>query len=93
MMNTINTPRVTYHARQRCAELGISTKRAKRIVQQRTSTYPSPQGHSNNGVVCSSTVDPEYAVVWDEHTNTILTVLPRTTDRYKRTERGWEPLS
>ncbi len=85
-----NTPKMTVHARVRCAELGISTKRAKRIVQHRSGTYPSSNGHSNNGVVVFSASDSEIAVVWDEERNEILTVLPRVQETYVRTSNGFE---
>lgn len=87
------TPRLTTHARERCAELGISTKRAKRIVQHRSGTYPSAVGHDNNGVVVFSASDSEIAVVWDEARNEILTVLPRVQETYVRTPTGFEVCS
>lgn len=86
----MDTPKMTAHARVRCVELGITTKRAKQIVRCRTSTYPSPYGHSNNGVMVMSASDPEIAVVWDPDTNHILTVLPRTSEKYVRTTDGFE---
>ena len=87
------TPRLTRHARDRCAELGISTKRAKRVVQHRTGTYPSAVGHSNNGMMVTSATEPEIAVVWDPGTNEILTVVPRIQEDYVRTETGIEVAS
>jgi len=84
------TPRLTAHARDRCAELGISTKRAKRVVQQRTGTYPGGTKHDNNGVVVTSATESEIAVVWDPDDNCILTVLPRVQEDYVRTEDGFE---
>jgi hypothetical protein len=82
------TPRMTRHARDRCVELGISTKRAKRIVQHRSSTYEATRGHGNAGLTCQSTVDPSISVVWDPITNQIITVLPRTASTYVRTRTG-----
>lgn len=84
------TPRLSVHARERCVELGISTKRAKRVVQNRTGTYPSAVGHDNNGVVVISASDSEIAVVWDPDDNAILTVLPRVQEKYVRTSNGFE---
>lgn len=89
-MSHKNTPKLTMHARVRCIELGISTKRAKRVVQTRSSTYPSNLGHDNNGLVVHSASDPEIAVVWDPDTDHILTVLPRTSETYVRTPTGFE---
>lgn len=63
--------------------MGVSTKRAKRVVQERVSTYGN--NADNNGLVCMSE-DPDVAVVWDPQTNHILTVLPRTQSRYLRAQ-------
>lgn len=93
MTMTLETPRMTRHALQRCMELGITSKRAKRIVQNRTTMYPSQRSHTNNGMIVHSASDTEYGVVWDPETNTILTVLPRTHVDYTRTETGWEEKS
>lgn len=82
------TPRMSHHARVRCRELGISTKRAKRIVQERVSTYPA-RDHCNNGITCQST-DQEFAVVWDPDANNILTVVPRIQEDYVRTPTGFD---
>lgn len=82
-MNT--TPVLTEHARQRCAEMGISTKVAKRIVQ-----YADVVRHSDVGSgQCSVAVSdrhPEYVVVFDAHEDpaVIVTVLyrdPNVTSR------------
>lgn len=81
------TPRLTDHARQRCEQMGISTKRAKRIVIGRTTTYRGSKG--NSGMVCQS-ADPDFSVVWDPESNTILTVVPRVSETYRRTADGFE---
>lgn len=86
---THQTPRLTRHARQRCSELGVSTKKAKAVVRNRISTYPGNPAHGNNGLVVMSD-DPEIAVIWDPGTNHILTVLPRVQDPYVRTPTGYE---
>jgi hypothetical protein len=78
------TPRMSAHARQRCAEMGITTKRAKRIVRERVTSYHT-QSHRNDGVVCMSD-DADLAVVWDPIRNVVLTVLPRTSDQYSRSQ-------
>jgi hypothetical protein len=77
------TPRLTLHARERCAEMGISTKRAKRVVKERRLVYISNLDHDNDAFVVMSD-DPDICVVWKEHTNLILTVLPRTQEEYVR---------
>ena len=84
-----NTPKMTVHARVRCLELGISTKRAKSVVRNRVSTYPGAPKHGNNGRLVMS-ADPDIAVVWDPETNHILTVLPRVQEDYVRTPDGFE---
>ena len=63
--------------------MGISTKRAKRVVQQRTIQYPGHPGHGNDGVTVMSD-DPDIAVVWDPNTNHIMTVIWRTQEDYVR---------
>lgn len=70
------TPRLTDHARERCAEMGVSTKRAKRVVQHRDLTYPGRKG--TDCWVSKSSVDPILAVVWsvaDDGTPLIVTVI------------------
>lgn len=83
----METPKLTKHARERCAQMGISTERAKRCVQKRTTTYPSPFGHSNNGLIVQSASEPDISVVWDPNTDTIITVVPRVKERYVRPEK------
>lgn len=56
----MSTPRLTEHARARCVEMGISTKVAKRIVQNPTMTYPGPSG--TNSTVVLSSLEPKYFV-------------------------------
>lgn len=84
------TPKMTAHALLRCVEMGISTKRAKRVVRERTSTYAGAPKHSNDALVVHSATDPDIAVVWNPATNHILTVLPRTHETYVRTATGYE---
>ncbi len=70
------TPVLTHHARQRCQEMGISTKVAKRIVQRPNLRRP---GNPGTGAVVATSYDhPGYAVVYVEDagpTATIVTVL------------------
>jgi len=53
------TPTLTHHARERCKEMGISTKVAKRIWQHRTMTR---QVWARRLIV-TSTTEPDYAIV------------------------------
>lgn len=75
------TPRLTHHARQRCAEMGIGTRVAKRIVQQADCRRPSRDG----ATVATCEAYPEYAVVFEAgEPNVIITVVFRTTEAYVR---------
>lgn len=82
-----DTPRLSRHARERCEQMGIATKRAKRVVQERRLTYAGTRG---NGAVVVMSDDPDIAVVWDELRNVIVTVIPRTEDDYVRTPDGYQ---
>lgn len=82
VMDETQTPRVSVHARERCAEMGISTKVAKHIVR-----HPSIDRPGNTWTGCRvavSDLHPEYAVVYDPECCVIVTVLFRTTERYAR---------
>ena len=83
------TPKMSPHATKRCEQLGISTKRAKRIVRTRTSTYTGGE-HANDALICQSSLDPDYSVVWNEITNLVITVVPRIEDNYVRTISGYQ---
>jgi hypothetical protein len=77
------TPVLTVHARQRCAEMEISTKVAKAILRHADltrPTWPSPCR------IATSTQTPEYAVVYveDDPRPVIVTVLFRTDQPYRR---------
>lgn len=85
----MNTPKLSQHARDRCLEMGIPTRRAKRVVQHQTTTYPNSAGHNNGGLIVQSSRDPEIAVVWDPSTNVILTVVPRIQEDYIRLSDGY----
>jgi len=80
------TPQLSGHARKRCIELGVSTRRAKRVVQTRSTTYANTD--TNNALVCQSAADPDITVVWDQSRNQIITVLPRIAEPYVRTADG-----
>lgn len=88
----MDLPRMTKHARERCEQMNITEMRAKQIVMKRTVTYPSDRGHDNNGLIVQSASDPDITVVWDPHTNCIITVVPRVREDYVRAlnEKGFE---
>lgn len=75
----VMTPRLTHHARQRCQEMGLTTKRAKRVVQNADVVYPGrPTACGELTSVALWDEDPEIAVVFvpdDERGARILTVL------------------
>lgn len=83
-METIETPRVTRHAAERCAEMGISTKVAKQIVRHHDVIYPSPARYGPTARVVRSDMHPAYAVAWDEEANAIITVIFNTPEFYVR---------
>lgn len=82
------TPIITPHARDRCAEMGVSTKVAKRIVREPSTTRPDPQGHPRRRFVWSA-VEPDYAVVVDVESAppVVCTVLYYTSEPFTRPER------
>lgn len=80
-----STPRLTHHARERCAEMGLSTKVAKAIVQRPTMTYPSRSRDGHMALIATSVHVPEYAVVFlPEDPPLILTVVFREQRTYVR---------
>jgi hypothetical protein len=83
------TPRVSPHARQRCQEMGISTKRAKRVVMRPDIVRPANRPGRPKGAykMAVSDADPEIAVVFIEtrcDRPVIVTVLWRTYETYDR---------
>lgn len=72
------------HARERCAEMGISTKVAKQIVRYRSCTYRDHAG--GDRWISTSTRHPKYAVVWAEDRGrpVIVTVLFNIPEDYER---------
>lgn len=83
------TPRLTDHAKDRCAEMGISTKVAKQIVRHPSVVRP---GKAETGCrVVTSDRHPRYAVVLGpEEDPVIVTVLFNTPDFYKRNGATYE---
>lgn len=83
------TPKMTKHAVQRCAEMGISTKVAKRIVRNPSITHAAREGR----MVATSVDHPDYAVVYaaDRETESVwvITVLFNTQVRYERNGVTW----
>lgn len=83
------TPRMSEHARQRCRDMGISTKVAKRIVQHPAITHCAKEGR----VLVTSDKHPEYAVVYaPSDPPVIVTVLFNTQVRYERQGATWREL-
>jgi hypothetical protein len=87
---TDQTPVMTNHARERCAEMGISTKVAKRIWRERVLTWVDRPG-SDCHLAFSS--DPDYGVVYTTDAAgrvVIVTVVFRTSDYYVRRGVSYE---
>ena len=72
---------MSYHARLRCEQMGISTKVAKQLVRNHTCSWTNPNGE----VVATSDDHPDLAVVYSgEDPPMVITVLYRTQDIYVR---------
>lgn len=80
------TPILTGHARDRCAEMGISTKVAKAILRHADVRRPAVPGL--DGRIATYRLHPDYAVVYVDAVNDdrpiILTVLFKTSGAYVR---------
>jgi hypothetical protein len=86
------TPVLSRHARQRCLEMGISTKVAKRIVQRPNLRRPGNPGTGT--VVATSYEHPGYAVVFvhpPEQAPLVVTVLFDTREFTARAGRTFLP--
>jgi hypothetical protein len=71
---------MTTHAVARCAEMGISTKIAKRIVRS-----ASINRVAGNAMIATSIEYPDYAVVYyPTSPPVVITVVFRTIERYIR---------
>jgi hypothetical protein len=88
------TPRMTAHARERCQQMGIRTRDAKRVWQHRTVTR-GMSGQKTDRVLATSTEYPDYAVVvdingWydDGGSPVIITVLFNVDEKYERDGNG-----
>lgn len=78
-----STPTLTEHARERCIEMGISTKVAKFIVLNASVRRPGRAG--SDALIATCDTYPDYAVVYaPEQPPLIITVVFRTTENYVR---------
>lgn len=88
------TPVLTRHARERCAEMGVSTRVAKAIVVAPDMTRPAPSQRHPEARMAISDAAPEYAVVYKpgaahNGADLVLTVLFRTYEQYVREGRTY----
>lgn len=85
---------LTDHARERCAEMGISTKVAKRIWRTRQTMYPGTEtSWGTQGWIVTSDQYPNYLIVVvfgaPDAPPTVVTVAFRTHTPYVRQGRGF----
>lgn len=75
-------PILTRHASQRCASMRVERSRVNAILAQPTMTYAA----RDDGQVAWSAADPDIAVIYrqDNGRTVVLTVVPRTYERYER---------
>jgi hypothetical protein len=68
------TPRMSQHARLRCTQMGVTTKRAKHVVRHADVVYPgSPDVPHSFIALCEA--DRQIAVVYAREPDGALTVL------------------
>lgn len=67
------TPRFTDHARQRCVEMGLTTKQVKRAFRTASVDYPGPAVHGPNRIKVGDGIAIAYDTV--DGIPTVLTVL------------------
>lgn len=89
------TPTMSPHARERCAEMGISTKVAKRIARRYDVRYCTTQRKYPDRYLLTSREHPDYVVVTHEpegeHGSVeVVTVLFKTDVPYVRAGTTWE---
>ena len=80
------TPRLSDHARLRCIQMEVSTKRVKHIVQQPSMVVPGPPSNPNS-FVATADYDPELRVPYgfeEDGRPLIITVLWNTQEDYVR---------
>jgi len=77
------TPRLSEHARARCDEMHVETKRVKRLLREPDMTRP---GHEPGRIMAMSDKDPDLIVVYkvEDGEQIVITVLFRSYDRYDR---------
>lgn len=96
-MNGPVTPRMTEHARERCAQMGISTKVAKRIYQH--ADVVRTASHAEAGQqVATWDGEPDYAVLFGHclrgsEIPVIITVFFRTRHDYIRNGTTYEVMT
>lgn len=82
------TPVMTRHARDRCAEMGISTKVAKLIHRTRDATYPGTVTKTGEqSYIAMSDLVPDYVIAYLPKVHgpdVIMTVLFKSTEYYER---------
>lgn len=87
------TPRLSQHARQRCKEMGISTRLVKRIVQNADVSFPAtPSSDGRPTQMLTWSKEERYRVVLSDD-NVVLTVLFRCTETYVRKGETYEVVS
>lgn len=86
MIETPPTPKMSNHALERCKEMGVQAKRAKRIVR-----FPDQTWESDGGYIAIRSDEPEIAVVYaiEGSVKVIVTVVWRTQDQYHRVPGGF----
>lgn len=81
--------RMTPHARERCEQMGVSTKVAKRIWRERSMTRPEFQRHENRVFVHSSTYRPDLVLIVEDPDSDdprVITVMYHSYERVERPE-------
>ena len=81
------TPVLTDHARLRCQQMGVRTRRAKRVVARPDLVIPGPPQYGDN-FVASAASDPDIQVAYivDRGRKVIKTVLWSDPEHYTRPE-------
>lgn len=79
------TPRLTAHARLRCQQMGVSTRKVKEILRNPSTIYPGPTKHGENYVALSA-LHTDLAVAFKviDGIPTALTVLWHRAEEYVR---------
>lgn len=87
-MNHDQTPRMSQHARERCRQMGLSTKVAKAIFRAPGVVRPADNGNQTEwpNFMVTSDLHPEYALVVADHPTgpVVVTVVFRVIETYQR---------